>query len=237
MDRFEHQNNSIIQSTRTEIQNYMNQVYGWMTVGLFLTAFVSWYAINNTKIVLYLANNHWISIFLVVLEFLLVLTLSFALSRMSPVLATSMFMLYSMLTGLTSSLILISYTSISVTGTFFITSLTFLSLSVYGYLTKRDLSGFSIFLFMSIIGLIILSIVNVWFRSSGFSMFVSYCGILIFSALTAYDTQKLKEMGNKVDIYNNEDNMRKYAIFGALTLYLDFINLFFMFLRILGDRR
>lgn len=150
--------------------------------------------------------------------------------------ATGMFMLYSVLTGLTISVVLAAYTMESVAGTFFITAAMFGALSVYGYTTKRSLSGIGNFLFMALIGLIIASIVNIFMKSSALYWVITYAGVLIFAGLTAYDTQKLKEMGAQIDVEDKE-SMRKLAILGALNLYLDFINLFLMLLRIFGDRR
>ncbi|WMY95064.1 MAG: Bax inhibitor-1/YccA family protein [Arsenophonus sp.] len=236
MDLFDHRNDSIIQRAGAGIQTYMSQVYGWMTVGLLLTTFVSWYAINNGNIITYLAMHSWMLIGLIITEIGLVIGLSFLLPRLSASAATAMFMLYSMLTGITTSLVLISYTGASIVSTFFITAAMFGSLSLYGYSTKRNLSSMSIFLFMAIIGIIVASLVNIWLRSAGLMLIISYFAVLIFSALTAYDTQKLKNMGSQIDS-SDQDNMRKYAIVGALTLYLDFINLFLMLLRIVADRR
>ncbi|WGL99414.1 Bax inhibitor-1/YccA family protein [Arsenophonus sp. aPb] len=236
MDRFERQNDSIVQRAGAGIQAYMAQVYGWMTVGLLLTAFVAWYAINNSNIIMYLATHGWVLIGLIIAEFALVIGLSFLLPKLSAGLATAMFMLYSALTGLTISLVLVAYTGASVASTFFITAAMFGALSFYGYTTKRSLSGMGSFLFMALIGLIIASLVNIWLQSSGLTLVITYAGVLIFAGLTAYDTQKLKDMGSQIDS-RDQDGMRKYAILGALTLYLDFINLFLMMLRILGDRR
>ncbi|WMY96844.1 MAG: Bax inhibitor-1/YccA family protein [Arsenophonus sp.] len=236
MDLFDHRNDSIIQRAGAGIQTYMSQVYGWMTVGLLLTTFVSWYAINNSNIISYLVTHSWMLIVLIIAEIGLVIGLSFLLPKLSAGAATAMFMLYSMLTGITTSLVLISYTGASIVSTFFVTATMFGALSLYGYSTKRNLSSISIFLFMAIIGIIIASIVNIWLRNTGLMLIISYFSVLIFSALTAYDTQKLKNMGSQIDSLD-QDNMRKYAIIGALTLYLDFINLFLMLLRIFGDRR
>ncbi|MEY0160059.1 Bax inhibitor-1/YccA family protein, partial [Providencia manganoxydans] len=123
-----------------------------------------------------------------------------------------------------------------VASTFFICAAMFGALSVYGYTTKRSLTGMGSFLFMGLIGIIIASIVNIFMQSSMMSMVISYAGVLIFAGLTAYDTQKLKDMGSEIN-QEDKENMRRYSIMGALTLYLDFINLFLMLLRILGDRR
>ncbi|MDT9587037.1 MAG: Bax inhibitor-1/YccA family protein [Candidatus Arsenophonus melophagi] len=236
MDRFKRQNNSIIQRADIGIQAYMSQVYGWMMVGLLLTAFVALYAINNSNITMYLATHSWILIGLIIAEFALVIGLSVLLPKLSAELATTMFMLYSALTGLTTSMVLIAYTGTSVASTFFIAAAMFGALSFYGYTIKYDLSSIGNFLFMALIGLIIASLVNIWLKSSGLTFMITYVGVLIFSGLVAYDTQKLKDMGNQMDSCDQE-GIRKYAILGALTLYLDFINLFFIMLRILGDRR
>lgn len=236
MDQFRHQNNSIIQRVDTKIQSYMAQVYGWMTVGLLLTAFVSWYAINNNKIIMYLSMHKAVLIGLVISECALVIGLSFLLHKITGAVATAMFMLYSMLTGLTVSLILIAYTGTSIVSTFFITSVMFASLSFYGQVTKRDLSGFGSFLFMLLIGIAVASLVNIWLENSNLTLFITYVGVLVFSGLTAYDTQKLKNMAARIDD-QSQDGIRKHAIIGALTLYLDFVNLFLMMLRIVGDDR
>ncbi|SUC43149.1 Inner membrane protein YbhL [Providencia stuartii] len=206
-----------------------------MTVGLLLTAFVAWSTLNS-GLFYTIATNNVLFFGLIIVEFGLVLGLSFLLPRMSGMMATGMFMLYSVLTGLTISVVLAAYTMESVAGTFFITAAMFGALSVYGYTTKRSLSGIGNFLFMALIGLIIASIVNIFMKSSALYWVITYAGVLIFAGLTAYDTQKLKEMGAQIDVEDKE-SMRKLAILGALNLYLDFINLFLMLLRIFGDRR
>ena len=173
---------------------------------------------------------------LIIAQLALVFILSGMVHKMSGALATTLFMLYSALTGVTISSVLIVYTYSSVASTFFICAAMFGSLSVYGYTTKRSLTGMGSFLFMGLIGIIIASIVNIFMQSSMMSMVISYAGVLIFAGLTAYDTQKLKDMGSEIN-QEDKENMRRYSIMGALTLYLDFINLFLMLLRILGDRR
>lgn len=236
MPRFENKNDSIVQRVELGIQTYMSQVYGWMTVGLLLTAFVAWYAINNSNLVMYLVTNSWILVGLTVAELALVIGLSSLISKISGALATTMFMFYSVLTGLTISLALVTYTGVSVASTFFITAGMFASLSFYGYTTKKSLSSMGNFLFMALIGLIIASLVNIWLKNNVLTLITTYAGVLIFSCLTAYDTQKLKDMGSRIDSCDL-DSMRKYAIIGALNLYLDFINVFLMMLRIMGNKR
>lgn len=236
MDHFKHQNNSIIQRIDTNVQSYMAQVYGWMTVGLLLTSFVSWYAINNNNIILFLSMHKSVLMGLIISECALVIGLSFLLHKITGAVATTMFMLYSMLTGLTVSLILVAYTGTSIVSTFFITATMFASLSFYGYVTKKNLSGFGSFLFMFLVGITIASLLNIWLNNSKITLLVTYIGVLVFSGLTAYDTQKLKDMANKIE-NQSQEGIRKHAIVGALTLYLDFVNLFLMMLRIVGDDR
>ncbi|CAL1329016.1 Bax inhibitor-1/YccA family protein [Candidatus Providencia siddallii] len=235
MNQFDQRNYSIIQRTNTSVQAFMSQVYGWMVVGLLLTAFVAMYALN-TNIFFTIATNNFLFFGMLIAEFSLVMCLSLFLPKLSAALATGMFMLYSLLTGLTISITLAMYTGESITSTFVITSIMFASLSFYGYVTKRSLTGIGNFLFMALIGITVASIVNIWLQSAGISWIISFIGVFLFSALTAYDTQKLKNIGLQVD-ENNTETMRKYSIVGALSLYLDFINLFLMLLRIADDRR
>ena len=214
----------------------MAQVYGWMTVGLLLTAYVALYVASSATIIEMIFTNKIFFFGLIIAQLALVFILSGMVHKMSGALATTLFMLYSALTGVTISSVLIVYTYSSVASTFFICAAMFGALSVYGYTTKRSLTGMGSFLFMGLIGIIIASIVNIFMQSSMMSMVISYAGVLIFAGLTAYDTQKLKDMGSEIN-QEDKENMRRYSIMGALTLYLDFINLFLMLLRILGDRR
>ena len=206
-----------------------------MTVGLLLTAFVALYVASSATLIEMIFTNKIFFFGLIIAQLALVFILSGMVHKMSGALATTLFMLYSALTGVTISSVLIVYTYSSVASTFFICAAMFGALSVYGYTTKRSLTGMGSFLFMGLIG-IIASIVNIFMQSSMMSMVISYAGVLIFAGLTAYDTQKLKDMGSEIN-QEDKENMRRYSIMGALTLYLDFINLFLMLLRILGDRR
>ncbi|MCS6713340.1 Bax inhibitor-1/YccA family protein [Proteus terrae] len=236
MDRFSRSNDSIVQRTGSGLQTFMAQVYGWMTVGLLLTAFVAFYVASSEALLSMIFSSKIVFFGLIIAQLGLVFVLSGMVHKMSGAVATSLFMLYSALTGVTISSVLIIYTASSVASTFFICAAMFGALSVYGYTTKRSLTGMGSFLFMGLIGIIIASIVNIFMQSSMMSMVISYAGVLIFAGLTAYDTQKLKDMGNEIN-QEDKENMRRYSIMGALTLYLDFINLFLMLLRILGDRR
>ncbi|AWK41367.1 BAX inhibitor (BI)-1/YccA family protein [Photorhabdus laumondii subsp. laumondii] len=236
MDRYPRSNGSIIQQAGTGLQTYMAQVYGWMTCGLLLTAFVAWYVSQNQNVVLYIFSNSILFYGLIIAQFGLVFVLSGMINRIGASLATGLFMLYSALTGLTLSSIFVIYTIGSVASTFVVTAGMFGALSFYGYTTKRSLSGLGSFLFMGLIGIILASLINLWLKSEALTWAVTYIGVVIFAGLTAYDTQKLKEMGEDLDV-NDKENLRKFSIVGALTLYLDFINMFLMLLRIFGDRR
>ncbi|AYA39726.1 Bax inhibitor-1/YccA family protein [Xenorhabdus nematophila] len=236
MDRYQRSNGSIVQKTGSGIQTYMAQVYGWMTCGLLLTAFVAWYVANTPEILSVIFSSSMVFYGLIIAQLALVFVLSGLVHKMSGALATSLFMLYSLLTGLTLSSIFVAYTSSSIASTFVVSAGMFGALSVYGYSTKRSLSGMGSFLFMGLIGIVLASLINIWLKSPALMWAITYIGVLVFAGLTAYDTQKLKEMGEELDV-NDKENMRRYSITGALTLYLDFINLFLMLLRILGDRR
>lgn len=236
MDRYPRSNGSIVERANSGIQAYMAQVYGWMTCGLLLTAVVAWYAANTPAVMNFIFSSQIIFFGLIIVQLGLVFVISGMVNRLSGSMATSLFMLYSALTGLTLSSILIMYTGASIASTFIICAGMFGAMSVYGYTTKRDLSGMGSMLFMGLIGIVLASIVNIWLKSPALMWAVTYIGVLVFVGLTAYDTQKLKNMGAQLDS-NDRDNFRKYSIVGALTLYLDFINLFLMLLRIFGNRR
>jgi len=172
---------------------------------------------------------------LILAELALVFWISSGIQRMSSNMAIGLFLLYSVLNGMTLSVLLIAYTGASVASTFFITAGMFGAMSVYGYTTKQDLSSWGNLLFMALIGLILASVVNIFLQSSGLYWLISYIGVLVFVGLTAYDTQKIKQLAAQVIVESEEG--RKVAILGALTLYLDFINMFIFMLRILGNRR
>ncbi|WP_342321465.1 Bax inhibitor-1/YccA family protein [Kosakonia sp. BYX6] len=235
MDRFP-RSDSIVQSSRTGLQTYMAQVYGWMTCGLLLTAFVAWYAARSEAIMSFVFSSQITFFGLIIAQLALVFVLSGMIHKLSAGVATSLFMLYSALTGLTISSILLVYTAQSIAATFVVTAGMFGAMSLYGYTTKRDLSGFGNMLFMGLIGIVLASLVNFWLKSEALMWAVTYIGVVIFVGLTAYDTQKLKNIGQQINV-SDTAQLRKYSILGALTLYLDFINLFLMLLRIFGNRR
>lgn len=234
MDRFP-RSDSIVQ-VRSGLQTYMAQVYGWMTVGLLLTAFIAWFAANTPAVRMFIFSSQLVIIGLVIAQLALVFVLSRMIQRLSAGVMTTLFMLYSALTGLTLSSIFLVYTYSSIASTFVISGGMFGIMSLYGYTTKRDLSGFGNMLFMALIGIVLASLVNFWLKSEALMWVITYIGVIVFVGLTAYDTQKLKNIGEQIDTRDGS-TLRKYAILGALTLYLDFINLFLMLLRIFGNRR
>lgn len=235
MDRYP-RNGSIVQQASTGLQTYMAQVYGWMTCGLLLTAFVSWFAARTPAVMELVFANRITFFGLIIAQLALVFVLSGMVQRMSGAVATGLFMLYSALTGLTMASIFLVYTYSSIASTFFVTAGMFGAMSFYGYTTKRDLSRFGSLLFMALIGILLASLVNFWLKSPALMWAITYIGVVVFVGLTAYDTQKLKAIGEGIDV-NDKENLRRLSIMGALTLYLDFINLFLMLLRIFGNRR
>jgi uncharacterized protein len=218
-----------------EQQRFMVRVYNWMAAGLAITGFMAFYVSSSPAMMNILFGNPILPIVLIIAQIGLVFWLASRVMQMSMSQATGVFMLYAGLTGVTFSTIFVVYTSASITSTFLVTAGTFGAMSLYGYTTKKDLTSWGSFLFMGLIGIIIASVVNMFMQNSMMSTIISYAGVLIFVGLTAYDTQKIKE----VNIIGNEgtDEDTKEAIRGALTLYLDFINLFLMLLRLMGDRR
>ncbi|WP_437608377.1 Bax inhibitor-1/YccA family protein [Erwinia sp. V71] len=236
MDRFPRSNGSIVQQANVGLQTYMAQVYGWMTCGLLLTAFVSWFAANTPAVMELVFANRITFFGLIIAQLALVFVLSGMVQKMSGAVATGLFMLYSALTGLTMASIFLVYTYSSIASTFFITAGMFGAMSAWGYTTKRDLSGMGSMLFMALIGIVLASLVNIWLKSPALMWAVTYIGVVVFVGLTAYDTQKLKNIGEWINA-DDKENMRRFSIMGALTLYLDFINLFLMLLRIFGNRR
>lgn len=230
------QNNSYVVSTAdTTAVSFMPKVYIWMTFGLLLTAITSVITLSSETLLNLIFTNRMVFYGLVIAELGLVLALSAAINKISAYAATLMFLFYSALSGVTFASIFLIYTSSSIASAFFVASGTFGAMSVYGFVTKRDLSGWGSFLFMGLIGIIIASVVNIFLQSPMIHYVTSYVGVLVFVGLTAYDTQKIKRLGEAG--FADGESRHKAAIIGALNLYLDFINLFLMLLRVMGDRR
>lgn len=209
----------------------IRQVYAWMGGGLLLTALMAMATLSSPVLFNAIVGNRIVFYALIIGELGLVIGISRAINKISAPVASSLFLLYAALNGVTMSVIFAIYTAESITSTFVITAVTFGAMSVFGYVTKRDLSGWGSFLFMGLIGIVIASLVNIFVGSSAVSWIISVIGVIVFTGLTAYDTWKIKAMAAA------GAEGRKPAILGALTLYLDFINLFLMLLRLLGNRR
>ncbi len=227
-----------MQKPRAEVlvNDFVRSVYNWMCIGLAVTGFMAFYVSSSEALLNMVFGNRMVFFGLIIAELALVFSISGMVNRMSAGTATALFVLYSALNGVTLSFIFIVYASASIVSTFFVCSGTFLACSVYGWKTQKDLTSWGGFLTMGLIGIIIASLVNVFIRSSAMSMIVSYIGVLVFVGLTAYDTQKLKNMALSQPAGLDGAVIRKGAILGALSLYLDFINLFLMLLRIMGNR-
>ncbi len=219
------------------INEFIRSVYNWMAIGLSLTGFMAYYVSNNEPLLRLIFGNRLIFFGLIIAELILVFSLIARVEKMKASSATAMFILYSALNGITLSAIFLIYTRSSITSTFFISAATFIACSIYGMTTKRDLTSLGGFMAMGLFGIIIASVVNLFVRSSGMSLIISYIGVFVFIGLTAYDTQKLKTMALSQPPGLDAGSVRKGAILGALTLYLDFINLFLMLLRIMGAGR
>lgn len=229
------QSRTYIESIPTVEADFMQKVYLWMTFALTLTGFVAYRTTQSEFLLELIFSSSFGFIGLILAELALVFWISSGIQRMSSNMAIGLFLLYSVLNGMTLSVLLIAYTGASVASTFFITAGMFGAMSVYGYTTKQDLSSWGNLLFMALIGLILASVVNIYLQSSGLYWLINYIGVLVFVGLTAYDTQKIKQLAAQVIVESEEG--RKVAILGALTLYLDFINMFIFMLRILGNRR
>ena len=212
----------------------MRKVYVWMTLALALTGFTAYGVATSPGIITALYSNSVLLWGLVIAEFAIVFGVSAAINRLSLTPATLLFVLYSVINGALFSSIFLVYTMSSIASVFFITAGTFGVMALVGYTTKKDLSSMGKILFMALIGIIIATIVNIFLKSSGLEMIVSYLGVLIFVGLTAYDTQKIKNM--LLMAPDASEASQKLALVGALSLYLDFINLFIYLLRILGKR-
>lgn len=212
----------------------MRKVYVWMTLALVITAFTAYAVATSPGLLMAIVGNRFVLLGLIVAELALVVGISGAINRLSLAVATLMFVLYSVINGATLSVVFLAFTMSSITSVFFITAGTFATMALVGYTTKKDLTSMGRMLFMALIGLVIATVVNMFMRSSGLDMILNYVGVLVFVGLTAYDTQKIKEQLMMAD--NMGEAAQKVALVGALTLYLDFINLFLYLLRILGKR-
>ena len=215
------------------VSAFLSAAYGWMATGLAITASTAWFVAQSPTFVNAIAGNRLLFWGLLIGQLGLVFTLSARVQKMAPATAAMLFILYSALTGVTLSFVLLAFTGESVATTLFVTAGMFGGLCAYGTLTKRSLVGFGQFLFMGLIGVVLASFVGIFWQNSAFQFVLSFIGVLVFTGLAAYDAQRLKAMA----LVAPDDRIGSYAVVGALTLYLDFINLFMFLLRFTGDRR
>jgi FtsH-binding integral membrane protein len=227
---------TVSQSDQYAAQGFMARVYRWMALGLLATAAVAYYTMHTESVMRAVFGNGAAPlIILIVAELGIVFYLSSRVMSINPSTAGVLFFVYAALNGLTIAPILFIYTRESVSSAFFTTAAMFGAMSVYGSVTKRDLSGWGGFLLMGLVGIIIASVVNMFLKDSRTDLVISIFAVFIFTGLTAYDTNKLRNMAASSGI--SEEGLASFAVFGALQLYLDFINIFIHLLRIFGKRR
>lgn len=221
-----------IQGAEERVSTFLRGVYGWMFVGLLVTAAVAFYVASQPALVQTLATNRLLFWGLIIAELGLVFYISARVDRLTPGWAGALFLAYATLNGVTLSLILLVYTGASIATAFAVSAAMFGALAVYGTVTKRSLDGIGSFVFMGLIGLIIAMVVNFFLKSSALHFVLSVVGVIVFTGLTAYDAQKMRQMALQVE----GPQAGSYAVGGALSLYLDFINLFLFILRFFGRR-
>jgi FtsH-binding integral membrane protein len=215
------------------VTTFLRSVYGWMAAGLGITAAVAWYVSGSPELVYTIVSNRPIFWVLMIAQLGIVFWLSARVQQMAPQTAAMLFILYSALTGLTFSFVLLAFTGASVASTFLVTAGMFGGMAAFGTVTQRSLAGWGQFLFMGLIGVVLASIVGIFWQNDAFQFVLSFIGVIVFTGLAAYDAQRLKNMALSLP----GGQVGSYAIVGALTLYLDFINLFLFLLRFTGSRR
>lgn len=224
-----------VKSEKSIVNSVMKNVFTLMTLALAATGAISYIVSNNIQIIKAILENQPLFWGLIIGELVLVMVLSAMINRISFTTALILFALYSVINGVTLAPLFIVFTAESIASAFFVTAGTFGAMAIFGYITKFDLSGIGKILIMALFGLIIASIVNIFLASSQMEMITNYAGVLIFTGLTAYDTQKIKNMVQ--ENINNENIIPKLSVIGSLTLYLDFINLFIKLLQLMGKRK
>lgn len=213
----------------------MRKVFVWMALALVITGVTAYGVATTPSLLIAIVTNKALFWGLIIAELALVFAVSGAINRLSLATATLLFVLYSVVNGATLSVIFLAYSMPAIIQTFFITAGTFGVMALVGYTTKTDLTSLGKLLFMALIGFVIATVVNMFVGSTGFDYILSYVGVLIFVGLTAYDTQKIKQMCMQAP--DAGEHMQKLALLGALSLYLDFINLFLYLLRIFGNNK
>jgi FtsH-binding integral membrane protein len=215
------------------VSAFLSAVYGWMCAGLAITAVTAWYVASSPRLITSIATNRPVFWMLFIAQLGIVFVLSARVQRLSASTASLLFIVYSALTGVTLSFILLLYTGASVASTFGVTAGMFATLAMYGTVTHRSLQGVGQFMFMGLIGIILASVVGIFWHNDGLQFMISFIGVIVFTGLTAYDAQRLKAMAVALP----SGGTGAYPVVGALALYLDFINLFLMLLRFMGNRR
>jgi FtsH-binding integral membrane protein len=237
MQRFEMTPASAFETTTVagaeRVTAFLRKVYGWMMVGLGVTASVAFAVSSSPALVQAIFGNPILFFGLIIVELGLVFYLSARVSKLAPQTAAALFLVYSALNGATLSMVLLAYTGTSIATTFVVTAGMFGALALFGTTTKRSLAGVGQFFFMGLIGLLLASVVGIFWQNDTLQFVISVVGVLVFTGLTAWDAQRLKLMASTVP----EERFGSYAVVGALALYLDFINLFLFLLRFLGGRR
>ena len=215
------------------ITSFLSKVYGWMFLGLLITSVTAFVVASSPQLIETFIENRILFWFLLFGQLGVVFYLSARVDKLSPVAAAVLFLVYSATVGITSSIVLLMYTLASLFGTFVVTAGMFGALAIFGTFTKRSLAGVGQFMFMGLIGLLIAMVVGLFWQSSALQFVISVVGVIVFTGLTAWDAQRLKHMAVALP----EGRIGAYAVVGALSLYLDFINLFFFLLRFMGGRR
>ena len=215
------------------VRTFLRSVYGWMCIGLAITAVTAMFVASSPGLIGAIATNRLLFWGIVIAQFGIVFMLSARVNTLAPSTASMLFVVYSALTGLTLSFVLLVFTGESVASTFLVSAGMFGATALYGTTTRRSLSGFGQFLFMGLIGLILATFVGMFWHNNGLQFMISIVGVFIFTGLAAYDAQRLKQMALALP----SGQIGSFAVVGALSLYLDFINLFLMLLRFMGSRR
>lgn len=215
--------------------NLMSKVFTWMTFALIITGVTAYGVAGSPTLLRTLFTSNSLFLGLLLTQMVLVLVLNAVLNRLSVVMATFLFILYSVLNGVLLSGIFVLYSMASIFKVFFITAGTFGTMALYGYCIRKNLASMGKILFMVLIGLVIATVVNLFMKSSGLEFIISYVGVVVFSGLTAWDMQKIKRLLQRE--YEDNESTQKLCLLGAMTLYLDFVNLFLNFVKILGNRK
>jgi FtsH-binding integral membrane protein len=237
MERYEFAPNQLPRAATAgaaeQISSFLRVVYGWMCAGLAITATVAYVVASSPAILTTIAQNRAVFWVLLIAQLGIVLVMSARVDKLSPAAAAGLFIAYSGLTGVTMAFVLLAYTGASVASTFVVTAGMFGSLALFGTFTSRSLAGWGQFLFMGLIGVVLASIVGIFWQSDALQFVIAFCGVIVFTGLTAYDAQRLRNMAVSLP----DGRVGAYGVVGALALYLDFVNLFLMLLRLFGGRR